>query len=84
MANLWWDSWTITTIECECYFDKNGKPLNDEESIRYLTNGEPKLCADDVIERYEENGNFLSYADYDDSPCYYIYNDKYDYLHRNI
>ena len=58
----------VYNIECEGYVDKNGKPLYDEESIKYLTNGEHKLCVDNVIERYDENGYFLGYDDYDDSP----------------
>ena len=27
----------VYTIKCEGYFDKNGNPLTDEESIKHLT-----------------------------------------------
>ena len=69
----------VSTIQCEGYIDKNGNPLDDETSIKHLTSGENKLCVDDIIECYDENGNFLDYVDFDDdSPCYYIDRDKYD------
>ena len=29
----------VYTIECEGYVDKNGNPLDDEDSIKHLTNG---------------------------------------------
>ena len=29
----------IYTIQCEGYIDKDGKPLNDETSIKHLTSG---------------------------------------------
>ena len=68
----------VYTIQCEGYIDNDGKPLDDETSIKHLTSGEHKLCVDDVIECYDENGNFLDYVDFDDSHCYYIDRDKYD------
>ena len=62
----------LYTIECEGYFDKNGNPLEDEESIKHLISGEPPWnIDDDVLERSDENGNFLCYEDY------------YDYLSRD-
>ncbi len=67
----------LCTIECEGYFD-NGKPLDDETTIKHLISGEHKLCVDDIIEHYDENGNVIDYVEFDDSPCYYIDSDKYD------
>ena len=62
----------LYTIECEGYFDKNGNPLEDEESIKHLISGEPPVnIDDDVLERSDENGNFLCYEDY------------YEYLSRD-
>ncbi|KAK8882635.1 hypothetical protein M9Y10_045277 [Tritrichomonas musculus] len=42
----------VYNIECEGYVDKNDKPLDNEEFIKYLINGEHKLCVDDFIECY--------------------------------
>ena len=30
----------VSTIQCEGYFDKNGKPLKDETTIENITDGE--------------------------------------------
>ena len=51
------------SIVCECYVDKNGKPLDDETTTKHLT---------------DESSNFLGCADFDDSPCYYIDHKKHD------
>ena len=37
------------------YFDKNGNPLTDKESIKNSPIGEHKCCVYDVIEKYDEN-----------------------------
>ena len=68
----------LYTIEWEGYFDKNCKTLDDETTIKHQSSGEHKLCVDDVIEYYDENCNFLCYADYTDSLCYCINHNKYD------
>ena len=66
----------VYTKECESNVDKNGNPLSDEEWIRYLTNGEHKYC-DDVIEKYDENGDLFDYMNYED--YYFCMNhNKYD------
>ena len=70
----------IYTIQCEGYFDKNNNPLNDEESIKYLTSSEhididvttysttvdDMEIHDDDIELCDEYGNVIGYLDYDD------------------
>ena len=67
----------LYTIECEGYFDKNSKPLDDEKKIKHLTSFEPSVNIDDELELCDENGDVIDYMDYDD--YYYCMNyDKYD------
>ena len=66
----------VYTIQCEDYFDKNDKPLDDEESIKHLTSGE-HIDIDDDIELHDEYGNVIDYMNYKN--YYYCMNhNKYD------
>ena len=49
------------TIECDGYFDKNGKPLDDETSIKHFTSGDPPVIIDDELELCDENGDVIHY-----------------------
>lgn len=46
----------VYTRECEGYFDKNGNPLTDDESIKHLISGEQSFYIDDELELCDENG----------------------------
>lgn len=65
----------IYTIECEGYFDKNGDQLDDEISIKLLTNGE-QVDVESNLELYDENGD----RDYNDNDDYFMIKNKYDLL----
>ena len=67
----------LYTIQCEGYFDKNGHPLEDETTIKHLTNGEPPVNIDDELELCDENGDVIDYMDYDDY-YYCMDHNKYD------
>lgn len=63
----------IYIIDCGWYIDKDGKPLDDETSIKHLIDGEP---INDDIEVFGENGDVVDYMDYDDIYC--KIDNKYD------
>ncbi|KAK8893673.1 hypothetical protein M9Y10_022100 [Tritrichomonas musculus] len=59
----------LYTIECEGYADKNGKPLDDETTIKHLTDGE-QVDINVELELCDENDDEIDYMDYED---YYYY-----------
>lgn len=52
----------VYTVWCEGYFDKNGKSLDDEASMKYLT-GEKQIEICSELELYDENGDIIDYMD---------------------
>lgn len=58
----------VYTIECEGYIDKNGRYIDDESSLKHLTNGEPSKV-------YSEDGYLIGH---DDDAYYCVSYSKYD------
>lgn len=66
---IWWQifdeipKW-VYTIEGEGYFNKDDKPLNDETTIKYLTDGE-QVDINAKLDYYDMNDD-IDYMDYDE------------------